>query len=96
MSSPVPASHNAPPPTSMKSPKVSPSAIARHSSNDSSLGSPASSIGPVSPTEGHPTASPMRKATRVWDPARGVDLFKRGSEEVLAKFLKMGAWEDEN
>jgi hypothetical protein len=38
----------------------------------------------------------MRKATRVWDPARGVDLFKRGSEEVLARFLKMGAWEDEN
>ncbi|KAJ7293144.1 glycogenin [Mycena rebaudengoi] len=31
----------------------------------------------------------------VWDPARGVELFKRGSEEVLARFLKMGSWEEE-
>lgn len=92
----VSASHIAPPPTSTMSPKISTAPMARRSSNDSSLGSPASSIGPVSPAEGHPVVSPMRKATRVWDPARGVDLFKRGSEEVLARFLKMGAWEDEN
>ncbi|KIM47765.1 glycosyltransferase family 8 protein [Hebeloma cylindrosporum] len=90
------ASHTAPPPTSTQSPNASTAPLARRSSNDSSLGSPASSIGPVSPVEGYPVASPMRKATRVWDPARGVDLFKRGSEEVLARFLKMGAWEDEN
>ncbi|KAF8167658.1 hypothetical protein B0H34DRAFT_670044 [Crassisporium funariophilum] len=77
--------------------KSSPSLIMRQVSNDSSLGSPASSIGPVSPAEGQPVVSPMRKAGRVWDPARGVDLFKRGSEEVLARFLKMGgSWEEES
>ncbi|KAJ3905120.1 hypothetical protein F5879DRAFT_800309, partial [Lentinula edodes] len=31
-----------------------------------------------------------RKAGRVFDRARGVYLFKRGSEEDLARFLKMG------
>ena len=92
----VSALHVTPPPTSTKSTKILTAPMARRSSNDSSLGSPASSIGPVSPAEGHPVASPLRKATRVWDPARGVDLFKRGSEEVLARFLKMGAWEDES
>ena len=91
----VSASHSAPPPTSTKSPKISTASMVRRSSNDSSLGSPASSFGPVSPAEGHLISSPLRKATRVWDPARGVDLFKRGSEEVLARFLKMGAWEEE-
>ncbi|EEB97150.1 hypothetical protein MPER_03587 [Moniliophthora perniciosa FA553] len=38
--------------------------------------------------------SSLRKSGRVWDPARGVELFKRGSEEVLARFLKMGSWEE--
>ncbi|KAF8078871.1 glycosyltransferase family 8 protein [Lyophyllum atratum] len=71
-------------------------AVTRQPSNDSSLGSPASSIGPVSPSDGQPIPSPQRKGGRVWDPARGVELFKRGSEEVLARFLKMGSWEDEN
>jgi len=31
----------------------------------------------------------------VWDPARGVDVFKRGSEEVLARFLRMGSFDEE-
>ncbi|KAF9567040.1 hypothetical protein CPC08DRAFT_65516 [Agrocybe pediades] len=78
--------------------RFSPSSIARRPSNDSSLGSPLSSIGPLSPADGQavPGPLPARKGTRVWDPARGVDVFKRGSEEVLARFLKMGgAWEEE-
>ncbi|KAF8640611.1 hypothetical protein AX17_000272 [Amanita inopinata Kibby_2008] len=73
----------------------SPSAISRQISNDSSLGSPLSSGPPVSPTDVPTGHSPLRKGGRVWDPARGVELFKRGSEEVLARFLKMGSWEDE-
>ena len=79
-----------PPPTHKSS------IITRQNSNDPSVGSPVSSIGPLSPTNGHPMSllSPMRKSGRVWDPARGVDLFKRGSEEVLARFLKMGSWEE--
>jgi len=36
--------------------------------------------------------SNIRKGSRVWDPARGVDVFKQGSEEVLAKFMKIGSW----
>ena len=79
-----------PPPATHKS-----SIITRQPSNDPSVGSPASSI---SPTTGHPVSvlSPTRKPGRVWDPARGVELFKRGSEEVLARFLKMGSWEEES
>ncbi|KAG1754855.1 glycosyltransferase family 8 protein [Suillus paluster] len=34
------------------------------------------------------------RASRVWDPARGVELFKRGSEEVLARFLKISSREE--
>lgn len=70
--------------------------MARQISNDSSITSPTSSVGPVSPPEGHPIVGSARKGGRVWDPARGVDLFKRGSEEVLARFLRMGSWEDES
>ncbi|KAG6821418.1 hypothetical protein H0H93_014215 [Arthromyces matolae] len=77
------------------SPAVRATAISRQTSTESSLASPASSAGPISPSEGQSVNSPMRKAGRVWDPARGVELFKRGSEEVLARFLKMGSWEDE-
>jgi glycogenin glucosyltransferase len=73
-----------------------PSLIARQSSNESSLNSPASSAGPISPSDSSPINLAMKKAGRVWDPARGVELFKRGSEEVLARFLKMGSWEDES
>lgn len=56
--------------------------------------SPPSSVSPLSPPDQPPLNSPMRKGSRVWDPARGVELFKRGSEEVLARFLKMGSWEE--
>ncbi|KAF5388588.1 hypothetical protein D9757_004642 [Collybiopsis confluens] len=58
---------------------------------------PPSSDGPLSPPEGHPigSAALLKKAGRVFDPARGVEVFKRGSEEVLARFLKMSSWEDE-
>jgi glycogenin glucosyltransferase len=37
--------------------------------------------------------SPTKPAPRIWDPARGVDVFKRESQEVLARFLRMGSWE---
>lgn len=73
----------------------SPSIVSRQVSTDSSLPSPTSSGPPLSPAEGPVPQSPSRKGGRVWDPARGVELFKRGSEEVLARFLKMGSWENE-
>ncbi|KAL0566519.1 glycogenin glucosyltransferase [Marasmius crinis-equi] len=68
----------------------------REVSNDGSswATSPPSSIGPISPRDDVSLTSPQRKGGRVWDPARGVDLFKRGSEEVLARFLKMGSWDE--
>ncbi|KAF7303235.1 putative glycosyltransferase family 8 protein GLGEN [Mycena kentingensis (nom. inval.)] len=46
---------------------------------------------PLSPADG------ARKGSRVWDPNRAVEVFKQGSEEVLARFLRMGGqqWEDE-
>lgn len=73
------------------------SIIQRQSSNDgSSITSPPSSIGPISPDDQYTVPLGMRKPGRVFDPARGVDLFKRGSEEVLARFLRMKSWEDEN
>ncbi|KAG2044464.1 hypothetical protein BDR03DRAFT_1004775 [Suillus americanus] len=66
------------------SPLSSPS---RLSSNESPS---SSSLGPVSPAKGRSAS----RASRVWDPARGVELFKRGSEEVLARFLKISSRED--
>lgn len=50
-----------------------------------------SPVTPPSPAGG-PSHSHGRRS-RVWDPARGVETFKRGSEEVLAKFMKKGSWE---
>lgn len=72
--------------------------ISRKLSNETSTSktSPLSSAGPESPLDPLPIALPSRKAGRVWDPARGVELFKHGSEEVLARFLKMGSWEDDS
>ena len=75
--------------------RSSTSSIARQTSNDSSLASPASSYGPLSPLDAHVLFPPVRKGGRVWDPARGVELFKKGSEEVLARFLRMGSFDDE-
>jgi len=60
--------------------------------NDLPMGVPPSWIGVASTLEDRPA---VRKGMRTWDPARGVELFKRGSEQVLARFLKMDSW-DEN
>ncbi|KAH0838011.1 glycosyltransferase family 8 protein [Lanmaoa asiatica] len=49
-----------------------------------------SSVTPPSPAGG-PPLSHIGKGSRVWDPARGVETFKRGSEEVLGKFMKIGS-----
>jgi glycogenin len=79
----------------VKSPPPKSLIVTRQPSNDPSVGSPVVSIGPLSPSP-VPVLSPTRKPGRVWDPARGVELFKRGSEEVLARFLKMGSWEEDS
>ena len=92
-----PAAVSTPPPRARRD--TDSSSITRQSSNDgSSLASPPSSTGPLSPPEGQslPELPPVRKpAGRVFDPARGIELFKRGSEEVLARFLKMSSWEED-
>lgn len=63
------------------------------------IGLPGTSSQPLpqieSPTESPISGSLSRKSGRVWDPARGVDIFKRNSEEVLAKFLRMGSFDDD-
>ncbi|KAJ3935840.1 MAG: hypothetical protein NXY57DRAFT_957777 [Lentinula lateritia] len=81
------ASHNYLP----KAPDAPPLGPLRSTSNDATITSPPLSAGPVSLHGGQPIPSvaSSRKAGRVFDPARGVELFKRGSEEVLATFLKM-------
>ena len=61
--------------------------LARSASNETAL---SSSVGPSSPDM---TLTPVR-STRVWDPARGVDIFKKGSEEVLSRFLRMGSFDE--
>ncbi|KAH8835470.1 glycosyltransferase family 8 protein [Flagelloscypha sp. PMI_526] len=69
--------------------------MARNAS-ESSTGS--SSNDPVSPLDVAPiptSLSGTRKPGRVFDPARGVDVFKKGSEEVLARFLRMGSWDQQ-
>ena len=96
---PINVAQAAPLPSTVKSPSpplAAPAILSRQPSNESSIASPASSIGPISPTDVSVSVlSATRKTGRVWDPARGVELFKRGSEEVLARFLKMGSWEEE-
>lgn len=59
-----------------------------------SSSTPSTSSGPISPPDSVRGLPIMHKAARVFDPARGVEAFKRGSEEVLARFLKMSSWED--
>ncbi|KAF9513579.1 hypothetical protein BS47DRAFT_1295968 [Hydnum rufescens UP504] len=49
----------------------------------------------MSPNYGS-VALPRIPAGRRWDPARGVDVFKRDNEEVLARFLKMDHWGGED
>ncbi|KAG6334951.1 hypothetical protein ID866_4130 [Astraeus odoratus] len=53
--------------------------------------SPSTSRPSYSDTPANTSQHHARKGSRVWDPARGVEEIKRGSEEVLAKFLKMGS-----
>jgi hypothetical protein len=60
---------------------------------NTSMASSLSSFSSVSSSNVSTIGSPT-KGGRVWDPARRVELFKRGSEEVLAKFLKGGSGED--
>ena len=73
-------------------PAKAPSISQRYVLNDLPMGVPPSWIGVASTLEDRPA---VRKGMRTWDPARGVELFKRGSEQVLARFLKMDSW-DEN
>ncbi|RDX51044.1 hypothetical protein OH76DRAFT_1481729 [Lentinus brumalis] len=68
----------------------------RMSSNDTMATSSPSTSGPVETPEGTPVIGPLRKGGRVWDPARGVDVFKRSSEEVLARFLRTGSFDEED
>ncbi|KAI0257928.1 hypothetical protein BC834DRAFT_917003 [Gloeopeniophorella convolvens] len=68
-----------------------PASVSRTISSDTTS-SPSSAGPPASPLDPLPT---RRAAGRVWDPARGVDIFKKGSEEVLARFLRMGSWDEE-
>ena len=71
--------------------RIPPSSISRTFSSDTGS-SPSSAGPPISPTDTRPI---HRAGGRAWDPARGVEIFKKGSEEVLARFLKMGSWEEE-
>ncbi|KAH9944239.1 uncharacterized protein BXZ73DRAFT_87178 [Epithele typhae] len=69
--------------------------LERMSSNDTMVTSSPSTTGALETPEGTPLLGP-RKSGRVWDPARGVDVFKRSSEEVLARFLRSGSFEEED
>ncbi|KAH9997698.1 hypothetical protein BJV74DRAFT_883311 [Russula compacta] len=64
--------------------RLLPTSISRTFSSDTPS-SPSSVGPPISPEDPRPV---RRAGGRVWDPARGVEIFKRGSEEVLARFLK--------
>ncbi|OCH94665.1 hypothetical protein OBBRIDRAFT_768953 [Obba rivulosa] len=94
--SPVVSPTSPPTSSSPKLPRLSPSLppIARTSSNDTALTSSPSTQGAIATPEMTPTST-IRKSGRVWDPSRSVDVFKRGSEEVLARFLRMGSFDDE-
>ncbi|OSD03243.1 glycosyltransferase family 8 protein [Trametes coccinea BRFM310] len=69
--------------------------LQRTSSNDTAITSSPSTQGPLETPEGTPIMGPMRKGGRVWDPARGVEVFKRSSEEVLARFLRSGSFDED-
>ena len=71
--------------------RITPMSVSRAMSSDTAS-SPSSAGPPISPADSRPI---RRSGGRVWDPARGVEIFKKGSEEVLSRFLKLGSWEDE-
>jgi hypothetical protein len=81
------------------SPPIGGSQVGLKVTNETYL-SPPSSLGPSSPPE--ITLSPSstvykpRPARRTFDPARGVDVFKKGSEDVLTRFLKLESWEEKD
>ncbi|TDL28016.1 nucleotide-diphospho-sugar transferase [Rickenella mellea] len=86
----------APSKLSISQPPLTPIVVARTSSTSSSGETLDSSIGPISPRDSLLSPQISRKpAARIWNPATGVDVFKRGSEEVLARFLRMGSWEED-
>ena len=97
MGGPVGAS-TPPPSTPPTRPKLTPPfgpAMVRSISNETNLtSSPSTQGAPLTP-DSATGSTPVRKAGRVWDPARGVDVFKRSSEEVLARFLRMGSFEED-
>ncbi|KAH9178757.1 glycosyltransferase family 8 protein [Lactarius sanguifluus] len=70
--------------------RLTPASFSRTISSDTA--SSPSSAPPTSPADSRPI---QRAGGRVWDPARGVEIFKKGSEEVLSRFLRMGSWEEE-
>ncbi|KIY69169.1 glycosyltransferase family 8 protein [Cylindrobasidium torrendii FP15055 ss-10] len=84
-------------PTRKRPTGPSPSITRDSSMSNTSLSSAPSTSGPDSPADSFVNSPPpvVRKpAGRVFDPARDVEHFKRGSEEVLARFLKMTSWEE--
>lgn len=94
-----PAGTSTPPPsTPPPKPKLTSPfgpAMVRSTSNETNLtSSPSTQGAPLTP-DSTTGVTPVRKAGRVWDPARGVDVFKRSSEEVLARFLRMGSFEED-
>ncbi|KAI0052520.1 glycosyltransferase family 8 protein [Auriscalpium vulgare] len=94
LSKPVPPKASTP---LRQSQRATASPILRTISSSDAASSPSSAGPPVSPSDLSELQTPpvRRVAGRVWDPARGVDIFKKGSEEVLARFLRMGSWEEE-
>ena len=92
LSSPVPDSHRSslpPNPDDLGASNTRALGEAGETSSSSSVSS-SPTISSLAPA-GSPPPSHSRKGSRMWDPARGVEAFKRGSEEVLAKFMKRGS-----
>ncbi|KAI0756835.1 hypothetical protein C8Q80DRAFT_1093114 [Daedaleopsis nitida] len=104
--SPIPPGSPSVGPSASSSPRQSPKLtklsspfsppLQRMSSNDTMFTSSPSTTGPLETPEGTPVMGPIRKSGRVWDPARGVDVFKRSSEEVLARFLRSGSFDEDD
>ncbi|KAL5533906.1 hypothetical protein ACEPAG_366 [Sanghuangporus baumii] len=82
----------------LKLPQLSiehPQLLARSVTRTSSQDTADSPVGPISPVD-TPLSQQRKPAGRKWNPATGVDVFKRSSEEVLARFLRLGSWDDDS
>ncbi|KAL5535833.1 GLG2 [Sanghuangporus sanghuang] len=82
----------------LKLPQLSiehPQLLARSVTRTSSQDTADSPVGPISPVDA-PLSQQKKPAGRKWNPATGVDVFKRSSEEVLARFLRLGSWDDDS